>query len=161
MDAEITQYLKSSETRKTEDWNGITFHEAGLFGQDAVIVKSGVGKVFAAMVCERLIDVYGPRAVVFTGVAGALNSELDIGDVAIAVRETVPSGHKIALRTIRAGEAVIKYGSAIGLATEEIPAGAHVHTHNLASTRGRGDLARPQGGPQPRLAEPVDGGNGR
>lgn len=84
MDAEITQYLKSSETRKTEDWNGITFHEAGLFSQDAVIVKSGVGKVFAAMVCERLIDVYGPRAVVFTGVAGALNSELDIGDVVLS-----------------------------------------------------------------------------
>ena len=62
----------------------------------------------------------------------------------------MPSGHKIALRAIRAGEAVIKYGSPIGLATAEIPAGAHVHTHNLASTRGRGDLEAPP----PRLAEP-------
>ena len=51
-----------------------------------------------------------------------------------------PSGHKIALRAIESGEAVIKYGSPIGLATAEILAGAHVHTHNLASTRGRGDL---------------------
>jgi len=84
MDAEITQYLKNSEPRKKTDWNGITFHEAGLFGQDAVIVKSGVGKVFAAMVCERLIDIYGPDAVVFTGVAGALNRELDIGDVVLS-----------------------------------------------------------------------------
>ncbi len=62
----------------------------------------------------------------------------------------------MALRIIRAGEAVIKYGSPIGLATAEIPAGSHVHTHNVASTRGRGDLEAPQIEPQPRLAEPPD-----
>lgn len=78
----------------------------------------------------------------------------------ISVRDAVPSGHKIALRTIRAGEAVVKYGSPIGLATVEIPAGAHVHTHNLASTRGRGDLEAPPPEPQPRLAEPPDERNG-
>jgi altronate dehydratase len=73
----------------------------------------------------------------------------------VSVVEAVPSGHKIALCAIHAGEAVIKYGSPIGLATAEIAAGAHVHTHNLASTRGRGDLEAP-----PRLAEPDerDGG---
>ena len=42
-------------------------------------------------------------------------------------------GHKYALRDIRAGEAVIKYGYPIGRATADIPAGAHVHTHNLAT----------------------------
>jgi altronate hydrolase len=85
---------------------------------------------------------------------------LDVNGVVVAVREPVPSGHKIALRAIRAGEAVIKYGSPIGLATMEIAAGAHVHTHNLASTRGRGDLGVPQAEPQPRLAEPPDDRNG-
>lgn len=84
MDAEIEHYLENSEPKKTTDWNGITFHEAGLFGKDTVIVKSGVGKVFAAMVCERLIDEYSPGAVVFTGVAGALNPVLDIGDVVLS-----------------------------------------------------------------------------
>ena len=68
----------------------------------------------------------------------------------LAVLDAVPSGHKIALCVIHTGEAVIKYGSPIDLATAEIPAGAHVHTHNLASTRGRGDLEAPP----PRLAEP-------
>ena len=81
--------------------------------------------------------------------------QLQLGGGAVDVREAVPSGHKIALRTIHAGEAVIKYGSPIGLATAEIDAGAHVHTHNLASTRGRGDLEAPQEAPQPRLAEPT------
>ncbi len=42
-------------------------------------------------------------------------------------------GHKYALRDIRAGEAIIKYGYPIGQATADIPAGAHVHSHNLAT----------------------------
>ena len=87
--------------------------------------------------------------------------QVEFAGGAIAVREVVPSGHKIALKAIHTGEAVIKYGSPIGLATAEIPAGAHVHTHNLASTRGRGDLEPPQPAPQPRLAEPGDERNGR
>ena len=86
--------------------------------------------------------------------------DLTLGDQVIAVRDPVPSGHKIALRAIHIGEAVIKYGSPIGLATAEIPAGAHVHTHNVASTRGRGDLEAPTPEPEPRLAEPPDERNG-
>ena len=40
-------------------------------------------------------------------------------------------GHKYALRDIKKGENIIKYGNPIGHATEDIPAGAHVHTHNV------------------------------
>lgn len=87
--------------------------------------------------------------------------QLELGGSALAVRDAVPSGHKIALRDIHAGEAVVKYGSPIGLATMEIAAGAHVHTHNLASTRGRGDLGPAAAASEPRLAEPVDERNGR
>ena len=43
----------------------------------------------------------------------------------------IPMGHKVALRDIAAGEAVVKYGFPIGRATEDIPRGGHVHTHNL------------------------------
>jgi SAF domain len=87
------------------------------------------------------------------------------GDISVAVIEPVPRGHKVALGPIAAGEAVVKYGSPIGTASCDIAAGAHVHTHNLASTRGRGDLGgRPRasaGGAgndptAPRLAEPAD-----
>ena len=49
----------------------------------------------------------------------------------ITLTEDLPMGHKAALREIRKGEAVIKYGFPIGEATEDIPAGAHVHTNNL------------------------------
>jgi altronate dehydratase small subunit len=51
----------------------------------------------------------------------------------------VPAGHKIALRDFRRGESVLKYGSVIGAASEDIPKGAHVHVHNLEGLRGRGD----------------------
>ena len=43
----------------------------------------------------------------------------------------IPAGHKIALRPIAAGEAVIKYGDPIGTATRDIAPGEHVHSHNL------------------------------
>ena len=44
---------------------------------------------------------------------------------------SIPAGHKIALRDIEQGEKIIKYGDPIGVATEFIPAGSHVHTHNV------------------------------
>ena len=49
------------------------------------------------------------------------------------VRVNIADGHKYALRAIKAGEDVIKYGQPIGHATEDIQAGEHVHTHNLAT----------------------------
>jgi len=48
--------------------------------------------------------------------------------------EEIPAGHKIALRDIREGELVLKYGHVIGRATKPIRVGEHVHLHNLQST---------------------------
>jgi SAF domain len=88
----------------------------------------------------------------------AAGRRLELGEEVVTLREHVPSGHKVALRAIPAGQPVVKYGSPIGLASTDIAAGAHVHTHNLASSRGRGDLAAPprNGEPSARLAEPPD-----
>ena len=60
---------------------------------------------------------------------------VNAGGVTVIVAERIPRGHKVALRAIASGEAVVKYGSPIGTATEPIVAGAHVHTHNVASAR--------------------------
>lgn len=67
--------------------------------------------------------------------------EIAVSGRTVRVRQPIPSGHKVALRAIAAGEAVIKYGSPIGRADIAIAAGDHVHVHNVSSTRGRGDLA--------------------
>jgi altronate dehydratase len=80
---------------------------------------------------------------------------IEIAGGVVTVIENIPSGHKVALRMITSGSAVIKYGSPIGLASADIQAGAHVHTHNLSSSRGRGDLAATAADPRTRLAEPA------
>ena len=67
---------------------------------------------------------------------------LDLHGTQVLVAETIPRGHKIALRAIRSGEPVVKYGSPIGHASADIASGTHVHTHNVASDRGRGDLSK-------------------
>ena len=46
---------------------------------------------------------------------------------------SVGRGHKIASRTIKKGEKVIKFGRPIGTATQDINKGDHVHLHNLKS----------------------------
>ena len=51
----------------------------------------------------------------------------------IKLLSAIPMGHKIALTTIEKGQAVVKYGEPIGLATSTIGRGEHVHTHNVAS----------------------------
>jgi len=51
----------------------------------------------------------------------------------IVAPENIARGHKVALRDIKANEAVVKYGVRIGHATKPIARGAWVHLHNLAS----------------------------
>lgn len=55
----------------------------------------------------------------------------DLGSVSVTLSTDVPFGHKVALKDIKAGEHVIKYGQSIGHATEDIKKGEHVHTHNI------------------------------
>ena len=65
-------------------------------------------------------------------VAVALNP-LKKGSLAagITLTDDIPAGHKFALCDIPAGDNIIKYGAPIGCATEDIPVGAWVHTHNV------------------------------
>lgn len=59
------------------------------------------------------------------------------GQKPLQARTAVPRGHKMACRDLPAGSLVHKYGQVIGAATQDIAAGAQVHTHNLA-VPGRG-----------------------
>jgi altronate dehydratase small subunit len=51
----------------------------------------------------------------------------------VVLRESVPHGHKVAVRDIALQEAIIKFGVRIGHATQAIYRGTWVHLHNLAS----------------------------
>ena len=63
---------------------GMEFCEGILEGQDVVVVRSGVGKVNAAVCTQILIDVFDVKAVINTGIAGSLKAEINIGDLVIS-----------------------------------------------------------------------------
>lgn len=84
MDAEIAEFLAHSELLRREEWKGFVFYAIRLEGREAVLAKCGIGKVFAALVSQHLIDAYAPSRMLFTGVAGALNPAYDIGDVVVS-----------------------------------------------------------------------------
>ncbi len=84
LDEEIQELLSHLTNRNERTWSEITFHEGILFEREVVIVKCGVGKVFAALTTQKLIELYAPESLIFTGVAGALNPDYEIGDIIIA-----------------------------------------------------------------------------
>jgi altronate dehydratase small subunit len=51
----------------------------------------------------------------------------------MSVKEAIPFGHKLAVVDIKEGEKILKYGEVIGLATQQINKGEHVHIQNVAS----------------------------
>ncbi len=60
------------------------FIKGKLYGKDIVLVESGIGKVNAAITATILINHYNVDEIIFSGVAGATNEKLSIGDVVIS-----------------------------------------------------------------------------
>jgi altronate hydrolase len=57
---------------------------------------------------------------------------LSVDGITVTLSDSVPAGHKVALRPIAAGESIVRYGQVMGRARTAIDAGQHVHTHNVA-----------------------------
>jgi adenosylhomocysteine nucleosidase len=81
---EVELIQQKMTVEKTVRHAGIQFIEGSFCGKAIVVCKSGVGKVNAAMCTQALIDFFKVEAVVFTGVAGALDPLLNIGDIVIS-----------------------------------------------------------------------------
>jgi altronate hydrolase len=58
----------------------------------------------------------------------------ELGEEGVITRADIPPGHKIATRAIAAGQPVRRYNQIIGLASQDIAPGDHIHVHNLAMT---------------------------
>ncbi|MNO19135.1 5'-methylthioadenosine/S-adenosylhomocysteine nucleosidase [compost metagenome] len=84
MDEEIALLLEKVERQEKVDAAGATFVKGVLHGRDVVVCKSGVGKVNAATTTQILIDRFGAETVWFTGVAGAVHPNLNVGDIVIS-----------------------------------------------------------------------------
>ncbi len=63
-------------------------------------------------------------------------SAVAVGSGMLLLEDDIPVYHKFALRAIKSGEKVIKYGESIGEATQDIAVGGHVHIHNVKALRG-------------------------
>ena len=63
---------------------GMKFHVGRLGDTEVAVVKSGVGKVNAAVCAQILIDCFGVTHLINTGIAGSLNHDINIGDIVIS-----------------------------------------------------------------------------
>lgn len=83
------------------------------------------------------------------------DTSVDVNGESVVSNMEIPAGHKMALRDIRAGEQIIKYGCPIGNAKEDIKKGDWIHVHNVKT--GLGDLLtytyEPTGAKQPEGKE--------
>lgn len=60
------------------------FYEGSIEGRQTVVVRSGIGKVNAAVCTQILADIFNIDAVINTGVAGSLRNEIDIADIVLS-----------------------------------------------------------------------------
>jgi adenosylhomocysteine nucleosidase len=84
MPAEVEGLHDLLTERRSSEAVGRRFHHGLLGDQRVTLVESRIGKVAAAVTAMTLIREYGVDALVFTGIAGALDDGLRVGDVVIA-----------------------------------------------------------------------------
>jgi altronate hydrolase len=79
----------------------------------------------------------------------------------VVAKAAIPAGHKVALREIRAGDDIVRYGQPMGAARSDIHPGDHVHTHNVQFAPHEGGYEFPSGDipwPSPAADSPVFAG---
>ena len=77
--------IKNMMTDKKEITYGKIIYTSGVInGNNAVVAECGIGKVNAAMCTQIMIDRFSPKAIINSGIAGALSKELAVGDIVIA-----------------------------------------------------------------------------
>lgn len=82
--AEVTLIKESLQQAKTISIDGIIFTSGKLGNHRVVVAETGIGKVNAAMTTALLLDHFRPKQVLFTGIAGGTNPDLQPGDIVIA-----------------------------------------------------------------------------
>src|SRR5699024_7060600 len=84
MDEEVAFLLEQMENKQERKIVNCLFVTGTINETSVVLLKSGIGKVNAAMSTTILLEIYKPDYVINTGSAGGLDSDLDIGDLVIS-----------------------------------------------------------------------------
>jgi adenosylhomocysteine/aminodeoxyfutalosine nucleosidase len=84
MPEEIEPLLQKVENINKVEYANNTYYEATYKGQELVIAYSKIGKVFSSLTASTLLEKFSCDKLLFSGVAGAINPALKIGDLIIA-----------------------------------------------------------------------------
>lgn len=84
MEEEVEQLKDKMSDVKVCREASMDFYTGQLEGKECVVVRSGIGKVNAAVCTQILINKYDVKMVINTGIAGSLRSEINVGDIVIS-----------------------------------------------------------------------------
>ncbi|MCD8104042.1 MAG: 5'-methylthioadenosine/adenosylhomocysteine nucleosidase [Lachnospiraceae bacterium] len=84
MEIEVERLKADMTVRREITKARMVFCEGELSGMPVVVVRSGIGKVNAAVCAQILTDEFGADCIMNTGVAGSLDARIDIGDIVIS-----------------------------------------------------------------------------
>lgn len=84
MEIEVEGLKRDMTVRRELKKANMQFFEGTLRGQEVVVVRSGIGKVNAAVCTQILVDEFQVDVVINTGIAGSLDAKIDIGDIVIS-----------------------------------------------------------------------------
>ena len=85
MEPEVNSLKEAAGITKTTSIADMEFCEGTLGGKKVVIVQCGMGKVNAGICAHTLINEFSCTKIINTGVAGSLDSQIDIGDIVVSV----------------------------------------------------------------------------
>ena len=84
MEVEVEKLKERMQDVEITRKASMEFYAGILEGKNVVVVRSGIGKVNAAVCTQILIDEFDAEVVINTGIAGSLNAEINIGDLVIS-----------------------------------------------------------------------------
>jgi len=84
MPEEIEPIIEKLDSVNIVSYGANKYYEGTYNGQEVVVAYSKIGKVFATLTATILIEKFGCDRLLFSGVAGAINEELKIGDLIVA-----------------------------------------------------------------------------
>ena len=84
MEEEVAALKEQMDIEELRTIAGMEFCKGVCEGQPVVVVRSGIGKVNAAVCTQILCDVFQAEAIINTGVAGSLKNEINIGDIVLS-----------------------------------------------------------------------------
>lgn len=84
MEQEVSQVVKAMTDVNSTKIAGMVFNCGKFCGKNVIVVKSGIGKVNAAICTQILATEFHVDTVINTGIAGSLKAEISIGDIVLS-----------------------------------------------------------------------------